>query len=356
VELKKPTAIICLSPYSGGMELDAIKLAKKLSDSMPLILIAKQGCFIEKKCSKYFGSDGITLETLAFKSSISLAIIIQARKIVKKYNIKNVIFFGASELKSLYFAFLGLDVNLIVRHGTTKSRPKKDWFHKLIYSKVNCHVSISKHLKENVKYIIPFGKNTQSKLIYSSFEFNDAVPKPHKKLTLLHVGRIARGKGQIDALQACEILIKNNIDFVFNIVGGFDECYKEEFLNFYENYAYKNKINLAGFNDNIQQYLQTADIFLFPSHGEGFGNAFIEALANNLVCISYDNTIFPEFQSMGFFFEICENRNIEALQTKLLECVQNLQEKMEKSQKNISIVKEIFSEKKEIENYLKILK
>jgi len=52
----------------------------------------------------------------------------------------------------------------------------------------------------------------------------------------------------------------------------------------------------VGFSDNVQQYLQTADVFLFPSHGEGLGNAFIEALANNLICISYDNTTFPEFQ------------------------------------------------------------
>lgn len=345
-----------MSPYSGGMEIDAIKLVKKLSSNMSLTLIAKQNCFIEKKCLRYFGSSSIALETIAFKSSISLAIITRVRKIIKEYDIKNIIFFGASELKSLYFAFLGLDINLIVRHGTTKSRPKKDWFHRLIYSKVSYHVCISKHLRENVKYIIPFGKNTQSKLIYSSFEFNNVVSKSYKKLTLLHVGRIARGKGQIDAIRACEILIKNNIDFVFNIVGGFDEWYKEEFLNFYENCTYKNKINLVGFSDNVQQYLQTADVFLFPSHGEGLGNAFIEALANNLICISYDNTTFPEFQDMGFFFEICEDKNIEALQIQLLECVLNLQEKKQKSQKNISIVKEIFSEKKEIESYLEILK
>jgi len=30
--------------------------------------------------------------------------------------------------KSLYFAFLSLDINLIVRHSTTKSTQKKDYY------------------------------------------------------------------------------------------------------------------------------------------------------------------------------------------------------------------------------------
>jgi len=73
--VKQNTAIICLSPYSGGMELDAIKLAKK-------------GAFIESKKDEFVGFNGIKLETISFKSSFSLNIILNARKIIKKYNIK----------------------------------------------------------------------------------------------------------------------------------------------------------------------------------------------------------------------------------------------------------------------------
>ena len=227
-KIKQPTAIICLSPYAGGMEIDSIKLAKKLSNYSKVVVIAKSGYFIESKKDEYIGFNDIKLETISFRSSLGLSIILQARKIIKKYDIKNIIFFGASELKSLYFSFFGLNINLIVRHGTTKSRPKKDWFHRLIYSDVNYHVSICKHLENNVKYIIPFGKQTKSKLIYSSFEFDEPKHIKQDKLTLLHIGRIAHGKGQVDAIKACEILVENNIDFVFNIVGGFDENYKKK--------------------------------------------------------------------------------------------------------------------------------
>jgi len=353
--MKQNTAIVCLSSNSGGMEIDSINLAKKLSKYTNITLIAKKEKFIAKEVSKLQTKEKIHLETISFKSSMSLSILFNARKIIQEQKIKNVIFFGASELKSLYFAFLGLNINLIVRHGTTKSRPKKDWFHSLIYSKVNYHISICKHLQKNVDYIIPFGKNTQSKLIYSSFNFEAPKALKNKKLILVHVGRIAPAKGQIDAIKACQILIDHNIDFEFNIVGGFEESYEKEFMEFYENCSYKNKINLIGFTDNVKFYLENADIFLFPSYGEGLSNAFLEALSYNLISLSYNNTSFPELMELGIYFKMVENLNIEQLSSTLLETTKSLNRERVKCIKNYDLIKNLFSLQKEMEEYLKIL-
>jgi len=353
--MKSNTAIICLSPNSGGMEIDSIKLAKKLSSYTHITMIAKKDHFIANKKETYVNVNGIKLETIKFSSNLSFSIIKNTREIIKKNNIKNVIFFGASELKSLYFAFLGLDINLIVRHGTTKSRPKKDWFHRLIYSNVNYHVSICKHLKKNVEYIIPFGKKTQAKLIYSSFDFEEPKQIKQDKLTLLHIGRIAQGKGQIDAIKACEVLVKNNIDFNFNIVGGFEESYEKEFMKFYEQCSYKDKINLIGFTSEVDIFIQKADIFIFPSYGEGLSNAFLEAISNNLVCLTYQNTSFPELQELGLYFNMAENKNIDNLKKKLLHIIQILDIEKNKSQKNHNLSKKLFALKNEMNNYLEIL-
>ena len=352
---KQPIAVICLSPYSGGMEIDAIKLAKKLSSYSKVVMIARDGYFIESKKDDYVGFNNIRLETISFKSNFSLSIILNARKIIKKYNIKNVIFFGASELKSLYFSFLGLDINLIIRHGTTKSSPKKDWFHRLIYSDVSYHVSICKHLYNNVHYIIPFGKGTQAKLIYSSFDFKEPKYIKQDKLTLLHAGRIADAKGQIDAIKACEILVDNNIDFVFNIVGGFDDMFKDEFMTFYNTCKYKDKIKLVGFTNDVRSYIQKSDIFLFPSLGEGLSNAFLEAMSNNLVCLSYDNTSFPELKDLGLYFKMIKNKNIELLKKSLLSIAQNIESEKKSSSINNNLIKNLFSFDKEINSYMEIL-
>jgi len=353
---KQPTAIICLSPYDGGMEIDSIKLAKKLSKYMQILLIAKQNAFIEKQRDTYVDFNNIKLETIKFKSNFSLSIIVNARKIIKHYNIKNVIFFGASELKSLYFSFLGLNINLMVRHGTTKSTPKKDFFHKLIYSNVNYHISICKHLENNVKYIIPFAKHTQSKLIYSSFDFQQPKHIKHTRLTLLHVGRIANAKGQVDAIKACEILHQNHIDFELNLVGGFDKKYQDEFMEFYNKSNYKHNINLIGFTNEVITYIQKADIFIFPSWGEGLSNAFLEAINNNLVCLSYNNTSFPELRELGLYFKLVEDKNIDKLKIELLNVATNLSLEQDLSSDNFNKVQQLFSLKNEINKYMEILK
>lgn len=352
---KQSTAIICLSHHSGGMEIDSIKLAKKLSAHVPITLIAKTNCFIAKSKDDYAGYNNIELETVSFRSSMSLSIVLGVRRIVREKGIKNVIFFGASELKSLYFSFLGLDVNLIIRHGTTKSTPKKDWFHRLIYSNVNYHVAICKHLQKNVEQIIPFGKETRSILIYPSFEFEDEYKMPHEKLTLLHVGRIVPGKGQGDAIEACRVLYENGIDFVFYLVGGFNAKYKARFMEQYASLPYKDKIVLAGFTTNVAAYYAKSDIFLFPSYGEGFGNAFVEALGNGLVCICYNNTSFPEFRALGCHFHLAGNKDVHGLCSELLHVSKNIKNETKLSQPNVSLVKDLFVVKREVEQYLEIL-
>lgn len=192
-------------------------------------------------------------------------------------------------------------------------------------------------------------------MIYSSLESKEIQKVPHTKLALLHVGRIARGKGQYDALEACRILYENNIDFIFYIVGGFEEKYKDEFMNFYETLEYKEKIELVGFTKDVESYLAKSDIFLFPSHGEGLSNAFLEALKAGLECISYANTSFPELKELGFKFEVANDKDVNDLKKKLLFTVEKLEDNKEKIDKNIYLVQEYFLQDKEILEYLKIL-
>jgi len=350
--MKEPIGIICLSHYDGGMELDSIKLAKKLSVHTKVVLIVKENSFIHHQIEN---DPLLTFETISFITKTSFSIIFKTRQYIKKHNLRNIIFFGASEMKSLYFSFLGLNINLIIRHGTTKSSPKKDWFHKLIYSRVNYHIALSQHLLNNVKYIIPFTSQTKTKLIPSSFPSSKPIHKDHEGIVLLHTGRIAEGKGQIDAIKACSILVQNNIDFTFNIIGNLDPTFRETFYQTYNACAYKHKINLIGFTNDVKYYMEKSDIFIFPSYGEGLSNSFLEALGNNLVCLSYNNTFFPELIKLSLYFTIVEDRNILDLKSKLLKVVQNLEEEQRLSRDNNKIIKEKFSLKNEMDAYLEIL-
>ena len=74
---KKNVSIICLSPNFGGMEIDAIKLANKLSSYSKIILVAKENGFIAQKFdNNCLNNQNISLETVKFKSSLSFSLLI----------------------------------------------------------------------------------------------------------------------------------------------------------------------------------------------------------------------------------------------------------------------------------------
>ena len=200
VEMTKPVAIMCFSSGCGGMERSAVRLAQFLSAVTKVVLVCKKKSFTEKLYQDE-GSE-FSCETVNFRSRLfSPAMLFKAREVIDKYGIENVIFFGASELKTLHFYFLGEDIYHIVWHGTTKSKPKRDFIHRLIYSDVNYHVALSSHLRNDVMNIVPIMSANKYLLIRPSFDFEASSHDSgagNAAINIVHVGRIAKGKGRVD--------------------------------------------------------------------------------------------------------------------------------------------------------------
>ncbi len=357
----KSTAIICLSPTHGGMEMDAFRIAKLLSNNTNIVLIVKKSSALELQYKAEAEKYNIQMESIKFTKNLSLSIVFGVRKIIKNNNIANIIYFGASELKSLYFSFIGFDINLIIRHGTTKSRSKKDLLHRFLYKKVNYHIAICEHLAKNVREIIPFGPNTKLEIIYSSLRNipdNIRPSKPHitRSISLLHIARITDGKGQIDAIEACRILYDIKKDFSLHLVGDIDPGYKDEFLSYLDEIPYKQSIVLEGFSSDVSQFYRKSDIFIFPSKGEGLSNSFIEALSYGLVCISYRNTSFPELSTLGFKFKMADDRNLQSLKNELSSSVDYIENNSMPITENIILTKKLFSKTRELKDFLDILR
>jgi len=353
-----PVAVISLSGGTGGMEHDAIKLADLLSSCCDVVLVCKKASFIERLYNK--GNYSFRCETIGFlNKNFSVSMFIKSRSIISSYKIKNVVYFGASELKTLYFSFLGKSLNVLVRHGTTKSRAKRDWFHRLVYSCVNYHVAISRHLLGNVKEIVPSNEKLKYEIIYPSFSFPVYKESPFDegdRVKLIHVGRIVQGKGHRDAILACEVLCDNGIDFELLLLGdGEDSNYVNEIKKIADDTPYGNNIRFAGYVDDVGRYMEFADILLYPSYGEGFGNVFVEAMAHGLSAVTYDNTTFPEFEEMGFVFSMAKDRNIDSLKNELHLAVTDIQAGKVSSESNTKLAAEIFSKDKERRAWCSIL-
>jgi glycosyltransferase involved in cell wall biosynthesis len=355
---KAPTAVICLSHHTGGMELAATKLAKVLNNHVDVTYIIKDNTFIHNECKNNTDYAELNYATINFSTTLlSPGIIFGVRKIIQERNIKNVIFVGASEIKSLYFAFLGLDINLIVRHGTIKSHPKKDWFHTLVYSQVNTHVAISKYMSGNVKDIIPFGKKTQLKVIVPSLanKLSNLPRRDSSKIRILHAGRVTSGKGIDKAILACDTLALNKIDFIFDNYGPADVKYATQLEELLSKINYRDNIHINGFTDAIYDEYRKHDIFLFPTPDEGYGNVMMEAISHGIIVLAFDNTAISNFGEMGFHIHLVENQNLQALQERLLYIANNLENEKQKAEENIQIAKKVFSPDREANEYLSLL-
>ena len=356
----KPVAVMCFSSGTGGMERSAVRLANTLAEISDVTLVCKRGSFVQELYEE--GVYHFSCNTVPFFSRIfSLSMLLGVRSIIDDCHISNVIFFGASELKTLYFSFLGKDLNITVWHGTTKSRPKRDAFHKLVYSCVDHHVAISKHLEMNVKEIVPIIDGTDYRVIYPSFNFSENYNAEDTKgsecLNIVHVGRVAHGKGQIDGVLACRGLYDAGVEFSLSLIGGGEgEAYMEELCRVIDSQPYKNSIHMEGYVEDVNDYLKKADIFLFPSSGEGMPGSYIEALHYGLICVSYDNTVFPEFLDMGFYVHIAKDKEVDSLAEKLCSIAANITAEKEKSKSNMSLSRISFSEAREIIEWLEILR
>jgi len=359
--IRQPTAVLSFGVLFGGMEMDALKLAKLLRNDMEVTLVTRAGTKLDKDCRKTCRELGINVESIPFRYFFSFSIIFGMREIIKRNRIGNVIFFGASEMRSLYFSFLGLKINLIIRHGMKKTTSKKDPFHRLLYSNVNWHVSICEYLSKNLQEVIPFGKKSKLKLIYSVLRYlpsDLATPEIRKlkPIKLLHVARIAPGKGQVDAIYSCKALHDNKIPFELHIVGQIHTPFQKRFESVLDSVEYRDSIIIHGFCNNIPDLLRRSDIFFYPSSGEGLSNSFIEALAFGLCCITYDNTSFPELRDLGFNLYIANDGDTDDLTEKLMQSVEYITNNPLPITQNIELAKKLFyPPERELKQYLEIL-
>lgn len=342
----KNIAIICLSHYWGGMELDALKLAKAFNLKHQTVLICKDGSDLQKHAE----AKNIPFRAVKFKNKLSFKLIFSLLDIFKKNHVNRAIFLGTSEIKSIFFAkkiFRG-ELKLAIRYGTTMGSSKKDPLHRLFYSCVDFHVGISKHIVENVKKVIPVSPSSIVTKIYAGTEFYVPVDVVERRKSIINVSRVVDGKGHKDLIFATK-----DIKIDVYIIGKGEPEYINELKSIIPDRD-NDKYHFMGYIEpaKVKEELWRHGIFVFPSYGEGLGNALVEALGAGLVCITYDNTVFTEFLDLGFYMHVISNGDVKQLNKKIKNVLDNYVVELEIARGNIELANKIFSLENEVENYL----
>lgn len=153
-------------------------------------------------------------------------------------------------------------------------------------------IFISESLKEaylreklvNSKKSYLLGSGSSNGVDIDKFKSNNKASKQSKEFIVLLVGRICADKGLYDLAEIISMTQTQNT--VFQLVGSVEDSASEEFLNSLIS-DYPNIQHISPTN-NIEDYFKQADLHLFLTHREGFGNVAIEAASCGIPTFAYD--------------------------------------------------------------------
>lgn len=119
------------------------------------------------------------------------------------------------------------------------------------------------------------------------FDHAHPIASSLRKVTILYVGWIIEDKGILDLLDAMVVLSNNNPEARLRLVGPLFG--KEDFWNSaVAERKISTQVEFLGSFSNRQILIDefnTASIFVFPSHFEGFPVALLEAITMGLACV-----------------------------------------------------------------------
>jgi len=125
----------------------------------------------------------------------------------------------------------------------------------------------------------------------------------NNKIILLYVGWMIEAKGIYDLIEATNTLYKNTSlpEFELRLVGPLYEGVKKinSMINNYKLYDIIKVIGPIYNKDKLREEYQSADIFVFPSHYEGFPVALLEALSSGLACVGSNVGGIPDILDHG---------------------------------------------------------
>jgi sugar transferase (PEP-CTERM/EpsH1 system associated) len=184
------------------------------------------------------------------------------------------------------------------------SNQKYQYLRKIINPIISKWIPVSKELENWLINVIGI-KKQKVKRIYNGIDtvvFSPQKKRLNKKLfTIGTVGRLAAVKDQVTLIKAVEILIQDFSELKHSI------CLKivgdGPLFNDLDAYIRKNSledyVELLGAKDNVEELMQSFDVFVLPSLVEGIALTMLEAMATGLPVIATNVGGNPELISEG---------------------------------------------------------
>lgn len=334
-------------PMTGGSEIAVEEICKRLEDiSFDIITPRYKKSFIKKECTSnicvHRVGMGSKLDKFLFPVTGFLKSLILAKKndydAIHAYQAS----YGAGA--AVIFKLFKPNKKFILTLQEGKDLEKQNFFikllRKLIIKKANTLTAISEYLKNYIQKINPTAKITLIPNGIDYEKFISAKPQQREELgidktakVIITISRLVPKNGLVSLIKSIEIAKSVISDIKLIIIGsgpletGLKNLTAE--LNLSGDILFLGEKKYS----EIPHFLKTADLFIRPSHSEGLGNAFIEAMAAGIPIIGTPVGGIPDFLKDGETGLFCEVGNPKDLAEKIIHLLNN-QELREKLIKN----------------------
>ena len=177
--------------------------------------------------------------------------------------------------------------------------------------------------------------------------------KLDNNFTILSVGRVDAQKGYLEILDCIIPFLKRHVGAKWNIVGYYDQksAYYKKLINIINKNNVGQQINFKATLLCPEKEYRNADCFLLNSFQEGFGIAYIEAMAAELPVIGNCVGVIQDIIEAGGKIGLISEINVVDYLEKILNEKKNFEQEIIK---NREIVKEKFSIESCVDKYVKL--
>lgn len=316
---------IAYHPLIGGAEVAIQKITKRLGGEFEFDLITAKlnkdlaSCETIDKVNVFRLGNGNKFSKYLFPWRASK----KAKELHQKNNYKIVwaVLAGWAGWAALKFKEKNPDVKylLTMQSGDSDEHIKKKWGwmwkYKKIYQQADRIQVISKWLEKRAR---KFGYQGEIDLVPNgvSTKHKTQLAEHKEEKIVLTVSRLVKKNGIEDLIRSMPILL-NYQSIKLLIIG--DGPLKNKLENLVKDLQLEDKITFAGSVDfdDLPSYYAMADVFCRPSISEGFGNVFVEAMAQNVPVVATPVGGIPDFLKDGETGWLCQVRNPASIAEKI---------------------------------------
>ncbi|MCM3743942.1 glycosyltransferase [Sporosarcina luteola] len=144
-------------------------------------------------------------------------------------------------------------------------------------------------VKEKHVHVMSMGVNTEVFKPIPKVDARTELGLPLDKKIVLFVGNMIQAKGILDLIEAFKMVEEDHPDAVLHMIGSSKD---EGFMQKLEEHLSEMKINASHQEPlpqmEVAKWIAAADVFVLPSHHEGFGLVALEAMAVGTTVVGTD--------------------------------------------------------------------